>query len=213
MTSENVIDAAQAEMDATQEGSVSTTEQIQSLRNDNTTLRNEVRGLQGRIDKGLSDITSALDARNQQETLAGIPEEYRQFMSPVLDEVAKLKGQVSQLSTQASPGTGSTGNSELDQFLGGMGLNSNSPGLDLVAYNKGDMDTFLASARQAVVNTTAPAPSVSTPPPNPPSPPVDGVPAANVGGSTEEEIQMEYISNQIDYDTYAQKMSARGFQH
>ena len=212
----NAVDNAQAALDAQQNNPTptpaaqvptATTADIERI------VGNAARVSQGQIDKGLTalrrDFTQQLETQKSDAAIEGLPEDVKSYMAPL---ITRMRGLEQQLTTNASTPQIDTAqaapDTDLDTFLQGLGLDRNAAGLNLAAYNSGDMTTFLASARSAIQGAHNEAPQNPAAAPASASPPVDGAPTGGSGPSNIWDNYDLYNSGQISQEDFNQRMAA-----
>lgn len=189
-------------------------------------LQQELRGIQGIMDKTANsvrrDVTESvrsefqafLESQRQEAQMQSIPEEYRDIVSPLYKQIAELKQAVSAPSQTSEETSQGTVDEVLNAQLARVGLDQNSPGLDLNAYYSGNDVGFVKSIGKAIemkegAETPAPEQPASTNNGVTP-PPVEGMPQGNAENADIDALLDLRITNQIDQATFEQRMLAQG---
>jgi hypothetical protein len=190
------------------------------------TLQAENRGLQGKIDSGLTairrDSERARVEGRQRETdtlISNLPEDQREYLAPILKRNAELEAWATTQEGVASPngGTGAASN-ELQEIVRDMGVDPFNPGINYSALQNPSLTE--SQRRQAFFSsvdtvkqessTLAPTPPASPAPSNTVSPPVGSTPNTASEIRNIDDVRSAFIEGRLSQDNYRSRMSQLG---
>jgi hypothetical protein len=206
-----------------------TSEQFETMLKQIQTLQAENRGLQGKIDSGLTairrDSERARAEERQREAdalISNLPEDQREYVAPILKRNAELEAWVTTQGGLASPnGSAGAASNELQEIVRDMGVDPFNPGINYSALQNPSLTE--SQRRQAFFSSVDTVKQESsTPAPTPPAPPAPPAPSSTVSppvGSTPntaseirniDDVRSAFIEGRLSQEDYRSRMSQLG---
>lgn len=203
-----------------------TSEQFETMLKQIQTLQAENRGLQGKIDSGLTAIrrdserARAEERRREADALiSNLPEEQREYVAPILKRNEELEAwAITQEGRPSSNGSAGAASNELQEIVRDMGVDPFNPGINYSALQDPSLtesqrrQSFFSSVDtvKKESSTPAPTPPASPAPSNTVSPPVGSTPNTASEIRNIDDVRSAFIEGRLSQEDYRSRMSQLG---